>query len=153
MGQLPPWLTKDGIDLSQYPIDSVLRQAVSRDDAEFRSGCILLKSMCHLGRAEAGIFLLGLVTHHPDDYSRLTVTVEALASFPTVASVRVLASELRRVKGSSATRAYLRQVIDTLERFPPELAEESIEALSSDPHVGARFRQHLRAIVQRRINA
>ena len=152
MAPLPPWLTEKGVDLSRYPIDSVLRQAVSPDDGEFRTGCTLLKSMSYVGRVEAGVFLLGLLSQYPDNYQRLTRIVEAIASFPTAAAVRVLASELRRVKGSSATRAYLRQVVDTLESYPTELTEETIEALSSDPDVGVRFRQHLRTILQRRLD-
>lgn len=99
-----PWLTKHGIDLARYPIDSTLRQALSPDDVEFYGGCTLLKSMCHLGRSEAGIFLLGLLTQYPQNYARLAIIAESLAAFPTAATVDCLASELRRVKGSSATR-------------------------------------------------
>ncbi len=144
-----PWLTEQGMDLSRFPIDSVLRQALSSDAQQFRSGCTLLKSMSHGGRAEAGVFLLGLLRHYSDDYARLTVIAEALWSFPTAATVDAFASELRRVKGSSSTRAYLRRIIDTLEYFPAHLVDEQIEALSSDPQVGARFRQRLRSMTLR----
>lgn len=140
------WLTEHGIDMSRVPIDSILRQALSSDDEQFRTGCTLLNSMSHLGRAEAGVFLLGLLLHYSDDYARLTAIAEALASFPAVATVDALASELRRVKGSSATRGYLRRIIDTLERFPAQLVDEKIVELAFDPQVGARFRQRLRAI-------
>ena len=141
-----PWLTEQGLDLSCFPIDSVLRQALSPDDQQFRSGCNLLSSMSHGGRVEAGVFLLGLLRLYPEDYARLTVIAEVLGSFPAPATVDALASELRRVKGSSATRAYLRRVIDTLELFPAHLVDEQIELLSSDPQVGIRFRQRLRSI-------
>ena len=144
----PPWLTKDGVDLSLYPIDRVLKQALSPDDEEFRTGCTLLKSMSSAGRVEAGIFLLGLIKRYPENYARLTLIADSLASFPCVETVNVFADELRRVRGSSATRGYLRRIIDALERFPDELAGNEIEGLSSDPLVGTRFRQRLRSLTQ-----
>ena len=147
-----PWLTEQGIDLSRIPIDSVLRQALSPNDEEFRTGCALLNSMSHGGRAEAGVFLLGLLRLYPNDFARLTSIAEALGSFPTVATVDALASELRRVKGSSSTRGYLRRIIDTLEKFPAQLVDEQIEELSSDPQVGTRFRQRLRSMTLRHID-
>lgn len=147
-----PWLSERGIDLSRLPIDSVLRQALSPNEEEFRSGCGLLSSMSHAGRVEAGVFLLGLLTQYPDDYARLTLIADALWSFPTSATVDALAAELRRVKGSSSTRGYLRRIIKTLELLPAQLVEEQVRELSSDPQVGARFRQHLRTIVERRFD-
>ena len=144
-----PWLTERGIDLTRVPIDSILQQAVSPDDDKFRSGCSLLRAMSHAGRVEAGVFLLGLLRYHPDDYARLTVIAEALASFPVVATVDALSSELRRVKGSSSTRRYLRRIIDTLELFPARLVEEQVQSLSTDPQIGVRIRQHLRAMTLR----
>jgi hypothetical protein len=144
-----PWLTEQGINLSLLPIDSALRQALSPNENEFRSGCSLLSSMCYGGRVEAGVFLLGLLRLHADDYARLTIIADALWSFPTVATVDALAAELRRVKGSSSTRGYLRRIIKTLELFPAQLVAEKIHELSTDPQVGARFRQHLRAMVDR----
>jgi len=144
--KLPPWLIEDGLDISKLPIDSVLRQAISPDNEEFHSGCTLLKLMCGVGRVEAGVFLLGLLKRYSEDYGRLTQIAGALEHFPSEETVDALASELRRVKGSSSTRGYLRKIIDTLEHFPEELTKEEIQKLSSDPLVGPRFRQRLRSI-------
>ena len=135
------WLTEQGIDLARVPIDSVLRLALSADMAQSHSGCSLLGAMVHGGRIEAGVFLLGLLKHYSEDYARLTVVAEALASYPTPSTVDALAGELRRVKGSSATRAYLRRIITTFERFPPAIVAAPIQELASDPLVGTRFRQ------------
>ncbi|HET7865699.1 MAG TPA: hypothetical protein VFL86_14950 [Burkholderiaceae bacterium] len=149
LGQIP-WLTAEGyLDISRLPIDNVLRQALSADDVQFRSGCNLLRSMLEAGRTEAGVFLLGLLTQYPENYARLTVIAEMLAAFKVRATVDVLAAELRRVKGTSATRAYLRRIIDTLAGFPAQLAEDRILALSTDPQVGPRFREHLQDIANR----
>ena len=144
-----PWLTAQGLDLSRFPIDAILRQALSPNEEEFRTGCSLLKAMSYGGRVEAGVFLVGLLRQYPDDYRRLTLIAEALGSFPAVATVGALAAELRRVRGSSATRGYLRRIIDTLESFPAQLVDEQIHELSSDPQVGARFRQRLRTLAFR----
>jgi len=139
-----PWLTEAGtLDLSSFPIDSALRQALSPDDKQFHSGCALLTSMCAAGRTEAGLFLIGLLHQYPDDYERLTVVAEALRAFESKATVEALAAELRRVPGSSATRRYLRRILQTFECLR-HLASETIEELSNDPQVGPRFRQRLR---------
>jgi hypothetical protein len=147
-----PYLTEQGLDLSRFPIDSVLRQAVSPNEEQFRTGCTLLKSMSHAGRVEAGVFLLGLLRQYPENYARLTLIAEALLSFPVAATVDALASELRRVKGSSSTRGYLRRILATFEQFPVQLVGEKIQELSSDPQVGTRFRQHLRSMILRDID-
>ena len=53
-----PWITKEGyFDPGKFPIDSALKQALSDDHQEFRSGLNLLASMYGHGRMEAGIFL------------------------------------------------------------------------------------------------
>jgi hypothetical protein len=57
-----PWITKEGyFDPTKFPIDSVLKQAISDDDGEFRSGLRTLGLMNSQGRKEAGVFLLGLL--------------------------------------------------------------------------------------------
>src|SRR5258708_3464164 len=89
-----PWLTEQGIDFARFPIDSVLRQALSPNEEEFRAACSLLNSMGHAGRVEAGVFLLGLLRQYPQDYARLTLIAEALTAFPTAATVDALAAEL-----------------------------------------------------------
>lgn len=143
---LPSWLNEDGLDLSRVPIDSILRQALSANEDLFLDGCKLLNSLCHVGRIEAGVFLLGLLRQNSDNYARLTAIAEALTAFPTAATVDALASELLRVKGSNTTRGYLRRIIDTLERFPDNIAHARILELSSDPRIGTRFRQRLQSI-------
>ena len=53
-----PWITKEGyFDPGKFPIDSALKQALSDNDQEFRSGLTLLSSMYGHGRTEAGVFL------------------------------------------------------------------------------------------------
>ena len=55
-----PWITKEGyFDLAQFPIDGVLKQALSDDDQQFRTGLSMLGSMYGHGRTEAGVFLMG----------------------------------------------------------------------------------------------
>jgi hypothetical protein len=102
--------------------------------------------MSSAGRVEAGVFLLGLLQNYREDIARLTEIAKALSSFPTVATVDALSAELRRVKGSSSTRRYLRRIIHTLEYFPEKLVAEQVQSLSTDPKIGVRIRQHLSAL-------
>jgi hypothetical protein len=145
-GAALPWLTDHGIDLALYPIDGVLRQALSSKDEDFRSACSILKAMCSAGRVDAGVFLLGLQKHYSENYERLTFIADALEWFQSPATVQAFASELRRVQGSSTTRRYLRRIIDALKQLPPELTGDTIQSLCSDPLVGTRFRQHLKEL-------
>ena len=57
-----PWITKDGnLDLTRFPIDNILKQALSEDDQEFKTGLNVLSSMSGYGRTEAGVFLMGVL--------------------------------------------------------------------------------------------
>ena len=57
-----PGVTEDGfLDPAQFPIDPVLKQALSDDRQEFHSAVSLLRSMYNYERKEAGVFLLGLL--------------------------------------------------------------------------------------------
>jgi hypothetical protein len=65
-----PWITKDGnLDLAQFPIESVLKQALSEDDQQFKTGLGMLSSMCGHGRTEAGVFLMGVLLNCDDNSS------------------------------------------------------------------------------------
>jgi hypothetical protein len=79
-----PWITKDGsFDPAQFPIDSVLKQAVSDDDQQFRSGLSLLGLMYGHGRTEAGVFLVGLLVVCDDDWEKRIKIVEAMKGIKT----------------------------------------------------------------------
>ena len=79
-----PWTTKEGFfDPAQFPIDGVLKQALSDDDQQFRSGLNLLGSMYRHGRQEAGVLLSGLLVTCEDDWERRTRIVEVPSSNPS----------------------------------------------------------------------
>ena len=110
-----PWITKEGFfDPARFPIDGVLKQALSDDDQQFRTGLNLLGSMYVHGRQEAGVFLLGLLVTCDDDWERRIRIVEALKGIDTKPCADLLFGELRRVKSSNTTRRYLTAVIKVL---------------------------------------
>jgi len=142
------WITEEGCDIERMPIDSVLRQALSDDEQQFRTGCSLLNSLCGYGRAEAGVFLLGLLRCYPHDLTRLTCIVQSLSSYPSAQTVTALADELRRVKGSNTTRGYLLSIVKTLKAFPFELVNQEVEQLCADRQIGVRLRQRLQSLTE-----
>jgi hypothetical protein len=142
-----PWLTEDGLDLTKYPIDSVLRQTLSQRDPEFRTGCNLLGSMAAHGRVEAGTFLVGLLEYYAADLERLEAVVEQLSYFHHESSVRALLRELRRVKSSNTTRRYLNRVLRSLSRYPHRLSGEGLEELASDSAFSPKMRAKFRAVL------
>lgn len=76
---LPRWITAEGtIDLTEFPIDGILKQAIDPQFEQFRSACVPLGSMAHTGRLEAGLYLIGLLNYYPSDLRRLEVIAEQL---------------------------------------------------------------------------
>lgn len=149
-GPRPPWLTADGyLDPSRLPLDPYLDQAVSEDEKKSRNGIGILSMMHGHGRREAGIFLVGLLVHAPDDWEKRIRIVEALHEFKTEGCARVLFGELKRVKNSNTTRKYLDAVIKALSWFPPELVRARFEELAEDQSFSYRMREKLRVVLNR----
>ena len=93
-----PWITKEGFfDPAKFPIDSVLKHALSDDDREFRSGLNMLGSMYGHGRTEAGVFLLGLLVNCDDNWEKRIKIVEAMKGHRHQALCR---PPVRRVEAS-----------------------------------------------------
>ncbi|MFI5377996.1 MAG: hypothetical protein ACHRHE_01705 [Tepidisphaerales bacterium] len=136
-----PWITEKGFfDPAQFPIDAVLKQALSDDPQEFRSAVGLLRSMSDHGRNEAGIFLLGLLISRGDDWEDREVIVRALLDVKTQSCADLLFGELTRVKSTNTTRRYLRAVIDTLSAMPPALVRSGFENLAENKSFTHRMR-------------
>jgi hypothetical protein len=136
-----PWLTAEGtLDLAGFPLDSLLKETLSAQFDRFRSGCVLLGSMAGGGRAEAGVYLVGLMRYYASDLTRLTVVVEQLAHFPHASSAEALLAELRRVKSSNATRRYLNQVLRSVTRFPRHLVSGGLQDLAYDTFFSSKMR-------------
>jgi len=144
-----PWIAADGsLDLTKFPIDSILRQCLNADSDEFRSGCTLLGTMVAHGRVEAGIFLLGLLRYYEDELSVLAVVVESLAAFQDRRSAAALFGELRRVPSSNKTRRYLDTVMRTLARLPADMVQEGFSELAGDPAFSYRMRAKFKAAAE-----
>jgi hypothetical protein len=144
-----PWITKDGsLDLTRFPIDGVLKQALSNDDQEFRTGLNLLMSMSGYGRTEAGVFLMGLLVVSDDDWEKRIKIVEALQGINTKPCADLLFGELRRVKSSNTTRRYLAAIIKVLAAMPTELTEAGFESLARDKSFSQKMRDKFQAVLR-----
>ena len=147
-----PWITKEGyFDPGKFPIDSALKQALSDNDQEFRSGLNLLSSMFSHGRTEAGVFLMGLLVNCEDNWEKRISIVEAMRGIDTKPCADLLFGELKRVKSSNTTRRYLGAVIKVLSTMPSELVEEGFEALAEDKSFSYKMRDKFRAVSEKRI--
>jgi hypothetical protein len=143
-------ITKEGfLDLALFPIDSVLKQALSGDDQQFRSGLNLLGSMYVHGRQEAAVFLLGLLVTCEDDWERRIRIVEALKGIDTKPCADLLFGELKRVKSSNTTRRYLASVIKALTLMPLELIEAGFESLAQDKSFSQKMRDKFKAVLRK----
>jgi hypothetical protein len=146
-----PWITKEGyFDPGKFPIDSALKQALSDDHQEFRSGLNLLRSMYGHGRTEAGIFLMGLLVNSNDNWENRISIVEAMTGIDTKPCADLLFGELKRVRSSNTTRCYLGAVIKVLAAMPSELFEEGFEALGEDKTFSPKMRGKFRAVLEKR---
>jgi hypothetical protein len=146
-----PWITKNGnLDLTRFPIDNILKQALSEDEQEFKTGLSVLSSMCGYGRTEAGVFLMGVLLNCDDNWEKRITIVEAMRSIHTKPCADLLFNELKRIKSSNTTRRYLATVIKVLSSMPSELTEESFEALTEDRSFSPKMRDKFRAVLEQR---
>ena len=144
-----PWITKEGyLDWAKFPIDSVLKQALSPKYDEFQSACRTLTSMYSAGRTEAGIFLFGLLIHNADNIIQKTAIAEALVHVQTKQAADLLFRELRLTVSSNSTRKYINSILKTLKHFPLELIEEGFEELLSDKKWSYRMKTKFKEIVE-----
>jgi len=143
-----PWITDDGFfDPAKFPIDSVLKQAISKNYEQRRSGLLMLQSMYNSGRTEAGIFLLGLLVNCEDDWEKRIKIVEALKGINTKPCADLLFAELKRVKSSNTTRRYLGAVLKVLSDMPSELVDAGFVSCADDKSFSPKMREKFRAIL------
>ena len=150
-----PSITEDGFrDPAQFPIDSVLKQALSDDRREFQSAVSLLRSMYNYDRMEAGVFLIGLLLTCGDNWEKRRAIATALFDVQTEVCVNVLFAEFKRVKHTNSTRRYLKEVIEVLSCMPPPLVLPGLEELlaesSLSPWMRAKVESALSDLAYRR---
>jgi len=129
------------IDLKTFPIDPILRQAVSPDLQRAREAWRFLGATAAHDRPEAGIFLLGLMRVHEGDLKRMAVLVDAISLFPSEAAAEALKGEFYRVPSSPASRTYLNEVLRALMRLAPPLSQGALETLADDKKLSVRWRR------------
>ena len=127
-------------DLRTFPIEPILRQAISPDVGRAGDGWNLLGTMAR-ERQEAGVFLLGLMQIHRGDLTRMTVLVRAVSFFPSEAAADALKAEFHRVPSSPATRTYLNEVLRALMGLPAPLARDALKALADDKKLSVKWRR------------
>ncbi len=128
-------------DPSTFPIEPILRQAVSLDVGRASDAWILLGTMARNERPEAGIFLLGLMRVHGGDLARMAVLVRAVSFSPSEAAADALKAEFYRVPSSPATRTYLNEVLRALMGLPAPLSREALETLAADKKLSVKWRR------------
>ena len=108
----------------------------------------MLSSMYGHGRAEAGVFLMGVFVNSEDNWEKRIKIVEAMRGIDTKPCADLLFAELKRVKSSNTTRRYLGTVIKVLASMPSELTEEGFEALAEDRTFSPKMRDKFRAALE-----
>jgi hypothetical protein len=133
-------------DPATYPLEEVLKKALSGEDRDFHTACHLLVARTEHAEDEAIIVFLGLLAIYSDNLERLTSMVRFLRSVPSEATAQRLFEELRRVKSNNTTRRYLSAVLDTLAEYPLSLTGDRFAELSEDPAFSQRRRAQFRAL-------
>jgi hypothetical protein len=129
------------LDPRTFPIEPLLRQAVTLDVARASDAWAFLGTMARHDRPEAGIFLLGLMRVYGDDLTRMTALVRAVSLFPSEAAAEALKAEFYRVPSSPATRTYLNEVLRALMRLPQPLSGEALKTLADDNKLSVKWRR------------
>lgn len=143
-----PWITEDGcLDLNEFPIDSVLKQAMSKDESIFRTACRVLQAMHLVGRFEAGVFLCGLLAHN-DDLARKEIIVNALQRVELKTTADLLFRELQNIVSSNTTKVYIKKVLRSLMSLPLPFIESGFEELIRDPKWSYRMKTQFRELLE-----
>jgi len=144
-----PWITKDGhLDLTKFPLDSILKQAISGGEEKFHSACQILGAMASAGRTEAGVFIFGLLRFCGDDVVKRESVVKALGQMETAQAADLLFDELNSMVSSNSTRGYINTVLSVLKRFPLDLVEEGFERLLSDTKWTYKMKRKFRSLLE-----
>ena len=128
-------------DPSTFPIEPILRQAVSLDVGRASDAWSLLGTMASNQRPVAGIFLLGLMRVHGGDLARMAVLVRAVSFSRSEAAADALKAEFYRVPSSPATRTYLNEVLRALMQLPAPLSREALKTLADDKKLSVKWRR------------
>jgi len=128
-------------DPRRFPIDPILRQAISLDVDRASDAWNLLGTMARNERPEAGIFLLGLMRVHGADLTRMAALVRTVSFFPSEAAADALKAEFYRVPSSPATRTYLNEVLRKLIKLPAPLSREALKTLADDKKLSVKWRR------------
>lgn len=145
-----PWITKDGyLDFSKFPIDSILKQSLSKDDGAFRSACQILASMYSAGKIEAAVFLYGLLILHQNDRKRKEPVINALRYVKTAETADLLFRELNQTESSNSTRAYIDTILKSLSYFPLHLIEDGFNNLINDIRWSYKMKQKFGEVLDR----
>lgn len=143
-----PWVTEDGfLDMAKFPIDSTLKQTLSKNDDDFISSCRTLTSMYVAGKFEAAIFLYGLLIQNNENIERKESIVEALGHVKTKESADLLFRELHQTISSNSTRNYINAILKSLKRFPLENISEGFEKLLLEKRWSYRMKNKFKAIL------
>jgi hypothetical protein len=133
-------------DPATYPLEKVLKKALSREDRDFHTACQLLIARKEHAEDEVIVVFLGLLAFYSDNLARLTSIVGFLRIVPSEATAERLFAELRRVKSANTTRGYLSAVLDSLAEYPLSLTGDRFAELSEDPAFSQRRRAQFRAL-------
>lgn len=133
-------------DPATYPLEKVVKKALSGEDGDFYTACHLLLARHEHARDEVIVVFLGLLAIYRDNLARLTSIVRFLRIVPSEATAQRLFEELRRVKSNNTTRAYLSAVLDTLAEYPLSLTGDGFAELSEDRAFSQRRRAQFRAL-------
>ena len=133
-------------DPATYPLEKVVKKALSREDRDFHTACQLLIARQEHAKDEVIVVFLGLLAIYSDNLERLTWIVRLLRIFPSEATAQRLFAELRRVKSNNTSRRYLSAVLDTLAEYPLSLTGDWFDELSEDSAFSQRRRAQFRAL-------
>jgi hypothetical protein len=133
-------------DPATYPLEKIVKKALSREDGDFHTACQLLIARKEHARDEVIVVFLGLLAIYSDNLERLTSIVRFLQLLPSEATAERLFAELRRVKSTNTTRRYLSTVLDTLAVYPLSLTGDGFDELSQDAAFSQRRRAQFRAL-------
>ena len=143
-----PWITKDGyFDFTKFPMDSVLKQALSGENSDLMGACSVLDSMYHAGRPEAAVYLYGLMVHNYNNIQRKEIIVKHIGVVKTKECANILFKELNDIESNNTTRGYVNSILNILMTFPLPLIRDGFEALMNNNKWSVRMKRKFEDII------
>ena len=129
--------------LKRHPLEPLLNKALGSSPQDARDAIGVLATLACTKRLDAELCLYGLLVQLRGQWDLVTSIVDQLPLIRNERAAQALFHEIRTVKSTPASRAYLVRVIRAISRFDYQIVGAEIADLAKDKSISEAWRRHL----------